>query len=102
MTLRPSDLAGLLVASLLLLWLAFSAGRGGGPSRPAPELKAQRATEADVFALRERLAAEDAADAAEWQAQIDYATAAPEDGDTDTQLEQLAALARQAKARNKR
>lgn len=107
MTLRPSDLAGLLVAALLLLWLAFSAGRGCAPTRAPkpqtlPEIKAQRATEQDVHEMRERLAAEDAEDAAKWQAQIDEAAAPPADGDPDTQLLALAALARQAKARSKR
>jgi len=90
----------------MLIWLAFAAGRGCGTDappkdRPAPEVKAQRAAEEDVAALRERLAAEDVADAAAWQAQIDHATVVP-DGDTDAQLQQLAALARQAKQRNKR
>lgn len=106
-TTRRPDMLAAATGVLLLLWLAVSWGRGCSspppkPRRtPAPELKAQRATEEDVFALRERLAAEDVADAAAWQAQIDHATTAPEDGDTDTQLQRLAALARAAKARRK-
>ena len=109
MTSHPRPWAALAAAPavLMLIWLAFAAGRGCGTDappkdRPAPEVKAQRAAEEDVAALRERLAAEDVADAAAWQAQIDIATVAPEDGDTDAQLQQLAALARQAKQRNKR
>ena len=107
MTLDRKAMLAAAPALLLLLWLAFALGRGcsSPPPKPrhttAPELKAQRATEADVFALRERLAAEDVADAASWQAQIDQAVTAPEDGDTDEQLQRLAALARQAKARRK-
>lgn len=105
-TSRPWAALAAAPAVLMLIWLAFAAGRGCGtdapPKRPAPEVKAQRAAEEDVAALRERLAAEDVADAAAWQAQIDLAVTTTEDGDTDTQLQQLAALARQAKQRNKR
>jgi len=93
-------------AVVLVLLPALAGTRCPGPAtpkdRPLPELKAQRATEADVTEMRQRLAEQDAADAAKWQAQIDEAAAPPADGDPDTQLLALAALARQAKQRGKR
>lgn len=91
---------------VLVLLLALAGTQCPSPPKPRntplPEIKAQRATEQDVQEMRVRLAAEDAEDAAKWQAQIDEAAAPPADGDPDTQLLALAALARQAKARSKR